>query len=153
MKNKLYRFTLIYIIVFYILTAIGFIFFKNYYKNNYSQEKLDILLNSNSIWDNLSENPCSNQIFNSPLPNKEGSSQINFYCSSGQKSLNTISLVVLKNEKTLKNAIQEISRINAFNPNQIFKLDNWNCFLGKNKIFSFDMPINNEDIINCYQDK
>ena len=154
MKNRLYRFTLIYIIIFYVLTTIGLVLFKNYYKNNYSQEKLDILLKSKSIWDNLSDNTCNSQIFNSPLPNKEGSSQINFYCSSGQKSLNTLSLIVLKNEKTLKNAIQEVGRVNAFDSNQIFKLNSgWNCFLDKNKIFSFDIPINNGDIINCYQNK
>ena len=154
MKNKLYKFTLIYIIVFYILATLGFVLIKNYYKNNYSQEKLDTLLNSKSIWDNLSNNPCNTQIFRDPLLNKEGSSQINFYCSSGQKSLNTLSLVVLKNEKKLKNAIQEISRINAFDSNEIFKLNSkWNCFVDKNKISDFNTPINNGNVVNCYQNK
>jgi hypothetical protein len=112
------------------------------------------LLNSKSIWDTLGDNPCNSQIFNTPLPSKEGSAQINFYCSSGQKSLNTLSLVVLKNEKTLKNAIKETARINAFNSDQIFKSgSNWNCFIDENEIFSFNIPINNGNIINCYQNK
>ncbi|HPT65872.1 MAG TPA: hypothetical protein PK257_00995 [Candidatus Woesebacteria bacterium] len=154
MKNKLYKFTLIYIIIFYVLATIGFVLIKNYYKNNYSQEKLDILLNSKSIWDNLSDNPCNAQIFSNPVSNKEGSIQINLYCSSGQKSLNTLSLIALKDNKTLKNAIQEIGKINAFNPKQIFELNNkWNCLLNKNKISDFNISISNGNIINCYQNK
>jgi len=148
-RGSFIKFLLFYLTIFYALVFVAFGLLKNYQNKNYSEENLENLLSGYARWRDKTDDPCKYAIVGDPINSGEDYVKVNFYCGD-RKSMNSFSLKTMKKNKTYKNILEEIARINGFESQVILDPSSqWICYTGNKRIDDYSIKVQKKSTIDC----
>src|SRR3990172_8528584 len=110
--------TLVIYGVCYLLVAASLFIGLKKIKNNFSQEKLDVMLSRTSLYRDKTDDLCKYRIIGDPEKVGNKYVKINFWCGNARESRNALSLEAV-NGNTVKAVLTEFARIIGFDYGKI----------------------------------
>lgn len=141
----MFKFLIVYLVIFYSLAIVGAIALKNYSKSHYSKVELEKMITTPSKLRDVTDNPCQYTLYGDPSEAGTHFVKINLACANGQKTVSTLSLLALPDAK-FNTILNEYARILGYDPHL---LDNWKCLVEDKLVTNKNMEVPDKAQINC----
>lgn len=148
-KRKFLKLIFAYLVLFYTLAGLMFYALRYHFEKNFSEKRLENMITKQSKWRGMTDDLCNFQIYGDPVDAGKEYVKINFECSDGRSSKNTLALAAIK-DKTFGGIMTEFARIIGFDPEIVMsKNSSWRCSIDNQEIMNQKMLIGEQATINC----
>lgn len=146
---------------FLVLSIVFVVSLRFHSRLNYSNEKLEKAISTESNFRDKTNDPCKYSILGDPIADGVVYAKLELFCPDGRRSSNTLDLRAVKGD-TVIDLINELARVSGFE----VKIDNksvalgslkdgdgddvWKCYSDMNKITSLNMKLRTFGSYKCF---
>jgi len=162
-KKRYFGEALIIILVFLLVDGLIYILLGRHYRKNFTQEKLEMMIEGKSKWKVITNEPCKWAILGDPLATENSFIKLILNCPDGKNSTNTLDLRAISGS-TFADLfdeyvrIQGIDRVEIDEKGRLIGLGNlqnsddlfWTCFVNRKVTDNLRTAFKPRDQIECF---